>query len=198
MRRGVIRERVVRVLLNNPAGNLTGYRVAKLAEGAYPWVHELLKKLEKEGVVKGTQVKDFRKLINLWKSWRTPVSSREYMLRNPLDVLKKTKLEYALTTYQAENVVQKYLFVSRVDLYIRHKDLKRWHTLFAKEGLVGKGNTRVLMADDQVFYGASEREGIIIVSMPQLVVDLMSEGGVCVEAAEMLLEKMERNVVPRM
>jgi len=190
MPRGVIRERVLRILLNNPAGNLTRYRVAKMAEGAYPWVHELLKKLEKEGAVKGTQVKDFRKLAELWKDWRTPVTSREYMLRNPLDVLRKTDLEYALTTYLAENLVQRYLFVSRVDLYIHHNDLKKWHSLFAKEGLVGKGNTRILMADDQVFYGVSEREGFKIVSMPQLVVDLMSEGGVCVEAAEMLREKL--------
>lgn len=195
MRRGVIRERVVRILLNNPAGNLTRYRVAKMAQGTYPWVHELLKKLENEGAVKGTQVKDFRKLAELWKDWRTPVTSREYMLRNPLDVLRKTDLEYALTTYHAENLVQRYLFVSRVDLYVRHEDLKKWHNILAKEGLVGKGNTRILMADDQVFYGASERKGFKIVSMPQLVVDLMSEGGVCVEAAEMLLEKMERNVV---
>jgi len=196
MRRGIIRERVARILLNNPAGNLTGYRVAKMAEGAYPWLHELLKKLEKEGAVKGTQVRDFRKLVDLWKEWRTPVSSREYMLRKPLDVLSKTGLEYALTTYQAENLVQRYLFVSRVDLYIRHEDQKKWHSLLTREGLVGKGNIRILMADEQVFYGASEREGFKIVSMPQLVVDLMSEGGVCVEAAEMLLEKMERNVVP--
>lgn len=68
MRRGVIRERVLRILLNNPAGNLTGYRVAKMAQGVYPWVHELLKKLEREGAVKGTQVKDFNKLLALWKN----------------------------------------------------------------------------------------------------------------------------------
>ena len=188
----------MRILLNNPAGTLTGYRVAKMAQGAYPWVHELLRQMENEGAVKGTRVKDFRKLFELWKNWRTPVSSREYMLRNPLEVLKKTKLEYALTTYQAESLVQRYLFVSRVDLYIRHNELKQWHSLLAKEGLVGKGNTRILVADEQVFCGRSERQGFKIVSMPQLVVDLMTEGGVCVEAAEMLVKKLEKNVVPRL
>lgn len=195
-RRGLIRERMLRILLNNPSGSLTKYRIAKLSEGAYPWIHELLKKLEKEGVIKGTKVKDFKKLVTLWQKWQVKPSKKEYMLRKPLEVLKNAKLQYALTTYQAENIVQNYLFPSRIDFYIDPKDKEKWHRMLSKEGLVGKGNTRILIGDKHVFYNSFERDGLKIVSTPQLIVDLLNEGGVCVEAAESLLEKVLKHDLP--
>ena len=190
---------MLRILLNNPSGTLSKYRIAKESEGAYPWVHELLGNLERGGTLQGTKVTNYKKLMALWQEWRLEPSRREYMLRKPLDVLSRTSLAYALTTYQAENLVQNYLFPSRVDFYIKPKELPEWHRLLSKEGLVGKGNTRVLIGDEQVFYHSSERGGLNIVSIPQLIVDLLSEGGVCVEAAEMLMEKESKNVsLPRL
>lgn len=197
-RRGLIRERVLRILLNNPSGSLTKYRIAKLSAGAYPWIHELLKKLEKEGMIKGTRVKDFKKLVTLWQKWQVKPSRKEYMLRKPLEVLKNAKLQYALTTYQAENVVQNYLFPSRIDFYIDPKDKEKWHRMLSKEGLVGKGNTRILIGDEHVFYNSFEKDGLKVVSIPQLIVDLLNEGGVCIEAAEKLLEKVVKHVLPRL
>ena len=194
-RRGLIRERVLRVLLNNPSGTLSKYRIAKECGGSYPWVHELLGKLEGENLIEGTKVKDFKGLVARWVEWRVEPERREYMLRKPLEVLSRSDLRYALTTYQAENLVQNYLFPSRIDFYIEPTDLPRWHGLLTKDGLVGKGNTRLLIGDTQVFYGASERRGLNIVSAPQLIVDLLSEGGVCVEAAEMLMEKEAKKIV---
>ncbi len=197
-RRGLVRERVLRILLNNPSGDLTKYRVAKESEGTYPWIHELLEKLEKNGVIKGTKVKDYKKLIALWQKWQVRPNRKEYMLRNPIDVLRKIKLQYALTSYQAENIVQNYLFPSRVDFYINPKEKDEWHRILSREGLVGKGNTRVLIGDEHVFYGSFEKNGFTVVSLPQLIVDLLNEGGVCVEAAEKLLEKVKKNVLPRL
>ena len=194
-RRGLIRERVLRVLLNNPSGTLSRYRIAKECGGSYPWVHELLGKLEREGLLEGTRVKDFKGLVTHWQKWRVEPGRRDYMLRKPFEVLGRTDLRYALTTYQAENLVQDYLFPSRIDFYIEPIDLPRWHSLLTKDGLVGKGNTRVLIGDTQVFYGASERSGLNIVSIPQLIVDLLTEGGVCVEAAEMLMGKEAKKIV---
>lgn len=191
-RRGVIRERVLRILLNNPSGTLTKYRIAKEAGGTYPWVHDLLGKLQEDGLIEGTKTKEFGKLIARWQQWRLAPEIREYMLRKPLSVFAKTDLPYALTTYQAENLVQNYLFPSRIDFYINRSDLAKWHELVSGEGLVGKGNTRVLLADEHVFYNSSERGGFRIVSIPQLIVDLLAEGGVCVEAAEMLIERESR------
>lgn len=195
-RRGLIRERVLRILLNNPSGGLSKYRIAKECEGAYPWVHELLGRFESEGLLEGTRVRDFQGLIARWQKWRVEPGKREYMLRKPLEVLSKADLRYALTTYQAENLVQNYLFPSRIDFYIEPTDLPSWHGLLTKGGLVGKGNTRVLVGDSQVFYGASEVGDLNIVSIPQLIVDLLTEGGVCVEAAEMLMEKEAKKIVP--
>lgn len=188
-KRGTIRERVLRILLNNPSGNLTKYRMAKEAGGTYPWVHDFLKELEQDRLVEGTAVRDYKELISRWQRWRLEPETREYMLRKPLAVFGKVDLPYALTTYQAENLVQNYLFPSRIDFYIKRPDLGRWHGALKAEGLVGKGNARVLITDEQVFYNASERGGFRVVSIPQLIVDLLAEGGVCVEAAEMLVEK---------
>ncbi|MCX8181732.1 MAG: hypothetical protein N3D12_01310 [Candidatus Methanomethyliaceae archaeon] len=100
-------------------------------------------------------------------------------------------MQYALTTYQAENIVQRYLFPSRTDIYINKEDLEKWHQLITTDGLVGKGNLRLLISDAHVFYGSFQCQGLTIVCIPQLIVDLLEEGGVCTEAAERLIEKSE-------
>lgn len=193
--RGKLRERIIRILLNEPDGMLTKYRVAKEAECSFSWVHELLGKLETMGLVDGTRVRDYEGLIGYWRKVKTKPDKKEYMHRDPLSLLKITRLQYALTTYQAENMVQHYLFPSRIDLYIREKDAERWHELIARDGLIGKGNVRLLLADCHVFYGSFERHGLKVVSLPQLIVDLFHEGGVCAEAAEKLLEKVTEHVL---
>ena len=185
----------MRVLLNAPNGTLTMYKVAKKAKCSFSWVHEFLGKLEAMGLVDRTKVRDYAGLIDYWREVKSQPDRKEYMHRNPLGLLKRTELQYALTTYQAENIVQHYLFPSRIDLYIRRKDEEQWHGLIAGEGLVGKGNLRLLLADDHAFYGSFERAGLRFVSLPQLIVDLFDEGGVCVEAAENLLEKVMENAV---
>jgi hypothetical protein len=147
-------------------------------------------------MIRDTKVIDYTKLIYYWKDCKVTPAKREYMVRNPLETLHKTKLAYALTTYQAENLVQNYLFPSRVDFYIKPKDKEKWHRLLSKEGLVGKGNTRMLILDDHVLYGSFKTKGLNVVSVPQLIVDLLAEGGVCVEAAEKLLEKVLEHALP--
>lgn len=196
-RRGYVRERILRVLLNHDKERLTKYRIAKEAQANIAWVIKILRKLEKEGSVQGTEVKDYRKIILIWKDWKMMPEKREYMIRDPLDLLKKTDMTYALTTYSAENLVQKYLFPSRVDFYIDPNDHVKWHKLLSENGLVGKGNVRVLMTDKHVFYNAIVKEGLCIVSIPQLIVDLLTEGAVAAEAADMLLEKEEKDIVSR-
>lgn len=189
-RRGSVRERILRVLLNEPDGSLTKYRVSKEARCSFSWVHEFLGKLEVMELVNGTKVSNYEGLVDYWRKVKTKVGKRDYMHRDPLSFLRRTRLRYALTTYQAENLVQHYLFPSRIDLYVREKDGGRWHEFIARDGLVGKGNVRLLLADSHVFYGSFERQGLKVVSLPQLIVDLFDEGGVCVEAAEKLLEKV--------
>jgi hypothetical protein len=188
--RGRVRERIIRILLNEPGGTLTKYRVAKEAECSFSWVHEFLGKLETMRLVNGTRIRDYEGLIGYWRKVKTKPDKKEYMHKDPLSLLKRTMLQYALTTYQAENLVQHYLFPSRTDLYIMEKDAERWHERITRDGLVGKGNVRLLLADRHVFYGLFEQHELKIVSLPQLIVDLFDEGGVCVEAAEKLVEKV--------
>jgi len=194
-KRGTLRERIIRVLLNEPVGILTKYSVANKAKCSYPWVHEFLGKLEARGLVSRTRVTDYRGLIGYWQEVKTKPDKREYMHKDPLGLLNRTGLPYALTTYQAENLVQHYLFPSRTDLYIKKKDADQWHMLITMDGLVGKGNVRLLQANDHVFYRSFERRGLKIVSLPQLIVDLFEEGSVCVEAAEKLLEKVAEDAL---
>jgi hypothetical protein len=191
----MIRERVIRVLLNEQEGTLTKYRLAKKAECSFSWLHEFLGKLEESGLVKDSKVTDYSGLVKYWLSVKTKPEKQEYMSKDPISLIKKAQLSYALTTYQAENLVQRYLFPSRTDLYIRGEDKEKWHNLIVTEGLVGKGNMRLLKTDSHVFYNLLKRQGLNIVSVPQLIVDLFDEGGVCAEAAEKLLEKVMEHAV---
>ena len=59
-----------------------------------------------------------------------------------------------------------------------------------EKGLLGGGNTRLRATDGHVFYNVQTVDGMTTVSTPQLIVDLLTEGGPCVEAAENLIEKV--------
>jgi hypothetical protein len=194
-RRGELRERIIRVLLNKPEGTITKYRLAKDAKCSFPWVHEFLTKLEALRLVEATRVLDYEGLLKYWLTIKIKPRMREYMHRDPVGLVKRAQLPYALTTYQAENLVQHYLFPSRIDIYIKAEDTEKWHKLVTAEGLTGKGNTRLLIADSHVFYDSLKRQGLDIVSIPQLIVDLFEEGGVCTEAAEKLLEKVKEHAI---
>lgn len=195
-KRGRVRERIIRVLLNHPDGRFSRYQVSKLAGSSYPWVHELLGKLASQRLVKGTQVLDYAGLLDYWRRVRLEPARREYLFQEPIALLREAGLPYALTTYHAENLVQHYLFPSRTDIYVKEEDAQRWDAALTEEGLVGQGNVRLLVADEYVFYGSFERQGVRVVSLPQLIADLLDEGGVCVEAAEMLLEKVQQDALP--
>ncbi len=193
-KRGLVREKIFRVLLNHTDEKLTKYRISKESGANIAWVIKTLRRLDEMDIVKSTEVRDYRKLVCHWRKLRVAPDKKEYMVQNPLELLKSAKLNYALTTYAAENLVQKYLFPSRVDFYIDPKDKAKWHRILSQQGLVGKGNTRALIGDTHVFYNLSEKDGLKTVSIPQLVVDLLQEGGPCAEAAEMLIEKEEELV----
>jgi hypothetical protein len=193
--KGKKRERILRVLLNHSDGSLTFYRLAKEAECSHPWVLEFLKTLEQKKLVKKTQVIDVVRLFTYWLEINTYPAYREYNIQNPLDLLEKTKLKYALTTYYAESLTQHYLFPSRVDVYIKEEDIQPWHTLLIKNGLVGKGNFRVMFDDHHVFYASTLKKNIWIVSQPQLILDLLREQGVAIEAARKLMKKEYHGII---
>ncbi len=188
--RGEKRERILRILLSE-SKTLSKNELSKKAGCSRQWVILFLRELEKKGFVKGTEVKDAKGLIRYWlNTHKEPKNYRGYMVKEPLKLLKKTKLDYALTTYQAENIVQHHLFPSRIDIYIKESDLQKWHEFLVKEGLYGKGNVRIIAEDEHVMYNKRKLNNLSVVSLPQLIIDLFTEGGPCEEAAEMLMERL--------
>ena len=202
------RERILRVILNYPKGSLSTYRIAKEAECSRSWTIDFLHKLEKMKLVKkihtisesnrkmeGTCVIDVMGLFNYWIEIGHPPYIREYNVQKPLQLLEKTNLKYALTTYQAETLIQNYLFPSRIDLFVREADVEKWHTLFTKNGLTGRGNVKIIIEDEHVFYKFKQKKGFKIASISQLIVDLLKEGGVAEEAAIMLMRKKYNEII---
>ncbi|MFH1786293.1 MAG: hypothetical protein ABH829_01380 [archaeon] len=214
--KGWKRERIIRVLLNRRSilaeyrvSELTKYRVAKEAETYYGWAHKVLKQLEERKLIKGTEIINARGLFDYWLGVHKKPKYRDYNVRDPAKLLSqacKKKLEYALTTYAAESAAQHYLFLSRYDLYV--KDLPGWHDLIMEAGVRGGGNLRVLYdADPHIFRYVDKHAnvrprsvteegewGVLLadlprVSAPQLILDLLAEGGPCTEAAELLIKR---------
>ena len=192
--RGLKRERILRVLLTEPKP-LSKNELSKRANCTRQWIILFLRELEKKKLIKETKVVDPAGLIKFWLIiHKKPKKYREYMIKVPLKLLNKTKLDYALTTYQAENIVQHHLFPSRIDIYIKEENLQTWHSLLLKEGLYGKGNVRTIVTEEHTFYGKRKLNSIFVVSLPQLIIDLFTEGGPAAEAAEMLLARLKKHV----
>ncbi|MBI5392112.1 hypothetical protein HZB00_03870 [Candidatus Woesearchaeota archaeon] len=188
--RGHKQDRILRILLTE-SNTLSKNELSKKAECTRQWVILFLRKLEKKHLIKGTKVIDKINLLQYWLSiYKKPKKFREYFIQEPLEILNKTNLEYAITTYYAENILQKFLFPSRLDAYIKEKDLENWHKLLTSKGLYGKGNFRIIITDEHVIYGKRKINNRFIVCLPQLIIDLFKEGGPCEEAAEMLLKKL--------
>src|SRR5487761_578795 len=189
-RRGIKNDRVYRILLSNPEGTLTKYRIAKLSQAQQIQVGLLLRDLQKAHLTSGTRVIDHRGLLLRWNLQHVKYQSQSYMLPDVLNVLRKTKLAYGLTTYRAESMISHYLFPSRTELYIHANDFDEWHAMLVREGaLVGGGNVRLRWYDDQVLYNSFSIDGYQMVAIPQLIVDLLKEGGSAVEAAHMMMSK---------
>jgi DNA-binding Lrp family transcriptional regulator len=186
--RGVKKERILRVLLHNPDGSLSKYRIAKEVDASEPWVLEYTGTLEDEGLLENTTVLKPRKLYEEWRDVRVAPNQLSVSFQQPMDLLQETDLDYALTTYQAENLVQGFLFPSTTDFYIRPAQAAEWTRIIEEKGLLGGGNTRVRVTDDHVFYETARRDSYAVVSTPQLIVDLLVEGGPCDEAATNLID----------
>lgn len=182
-------KRMILELLHHPDGSLTRYRLAKETGTNISWAVEFIRKLEKEKLLRGTKVADFGGLIDFYLSLDGRMRSFEFHLPQALDHLRKVKREYALTTYAAENLISHHLFPSRIDIYVREEDIGQWKEEFFRKGLVGKGNVRLLVPQDEyLFKFAQTLKGLKVVSIPLLMIDLKREGGVCMQAYDYLVE----------
>jgi len=193
--RGFTRERILRVLLNHDGEELTKYRVAKLADASEPWTRQYTDQLEERGLLNGTEVLKPRELYEEWQSIRIKPNQLQVSIQQSLELIRESDLEYGLTTYQAENLHQGLLFVSTVDFYVASSEISDWLQIVEEKGLLGGGNTRLRATDEHVFYNSQDLNGLSTVSVPQLIVDLLDEGGPCTEAAENLIESFHSGKV---
>lgn len=185
------------MLLNRSGENLTKYRVAKLAEVSEPWCREFTEKLEKKGLLDGTEISKPRSLYEKWRKIRIKPNQLTISLQQPEELLTDTNLDYALTTYRAENLKQGVLFPSTVDFYVHPNQIEAWLEVVKDRGLLGGGNTRLRATDEHVFYGKRTLDGLTVVSTAQLIVDLLDEGGPCEEAADKLIQKFHHEARKR-
>lgn len=186
--RGFKKERILRVLLTHADEDISKYRIAKEADVSEPWVLEYTERLEMKGLLDDTTVVKPRGLYEEWLETRIEPNQVAISLQQPMQLVQEGELDYALTTYQAENLVQGFLFPSTTDFYVQPDDTQKWTKIIEEKGLLGGGNTRIRVTDDHVFYRTETRDDHTIVSIPQLIVDLLDEGGPCEEAADKLLE----------
>ncbi|MDG6971704.1 MAG: hypothetical protein JRN54_11495 [Nitrososphaerota archaeon] len=183
--------RVIKRLLEKPGGEWTKYALAKAAGCAQPWVIEYLRGLEKRGLVDGTKVVDQIALAKLGASIaRGPLNTVECHHQHPVELLKAMESDYAVTTTYAENEVTHLLFRTRCDVYVTEPAMKWLLERIRKEGLLGRGNLRLMIpCDPAVITEASVIHELRIVSRGQLMLDLMKEGGVCVQAVEEMVKQ---------
>jgi len=185
--------RMVKYLIQTPGGSLSRYALAKAAKSSQPWGVKFIQNLEEKGLVSGTRVVDVLKLAR----YGVEISpSPEKVIRayhgNPLEFIKRNLKEYALTTYFAENLITHHLFPSRCDIYVKQDVLEDLFKKVMDEGMIGDGNLRFIVpADPEIVRDIQLVNEIMVVSMGQLIMDLIKEGGVCTEAAE---EMVKRNV----
>jgi len=121
-RRGLLRERVLRRLLQpvRPGQrNQSLYRIAKDADVTYSWAYKVVKDLQTLRAVRNLRVTRPAIAYRYWLENHVSPLIREYQVPKPLDSIKKAGMPYAVTTYAADQVIQRYLFPRRYDVYIR-------------------------------------------------------------------------------
>jgi len=174
------KQKIIRLLLQG--GIRTKYALAKAAGASTAWVIELLQKLEKQGVTSGLHVIDQDGLIAAYLQTRRRQTSFAVYVENPEEFFRRAKQPYALTTYAAENLTTHTLFLSRWDAYIRPEDRETWLRAVRAQGLLGAGNIRFIIDDEEAIAERRRINDLQLVSEPLLLIDLKAEGGVCEEA----------------
>jgi len=176
------------------------YALAKLA-GCHPtWAIKFIQEIEKQGIVKGLEVLDAKKGFERFQTMNPQkIEPVRFSVSDTSDFLAwltmSDRLEYALTTYQAENLVQGHLFPHKITLYVKPENLERWKVEVSKKGVIGGGNIELIPAHYDELFNSHLIKGFRLVNIPQLISDLYREKGVTGEAADMLLEKLVKRKV---
>ena len=202
---------IIRILLVNAIENKSSLQLSTLAKKANitaAMAKRLVLRLERSEYVtisKGIKVIN---PIKLMEAWGYTYSIREleraefiaaerpqYVMLKIANEARQIRLPYAFTLFSATEHVSPYVAPSDTYLYILKKDLKRWETFFRKENMLPtekNGNVICLLVDEEYLEGVLDVRDVKVVSIPQLYADLFSYGGRGVEAAEELINVINR------
>lgn len=217
------RDRILRFLLGSHAAGFqlpesyaakvtTRYELSARAGAAHNWVYSTLAPLQLKHWVSvtpddGLHVLDAPAIYAWWKEVRTKPTVNGLQVADPrgaAQALLRKGFPIAITTYYAENAYQGHLFPRRLDAYVRSKDIQAARRFLVEEldAKIGGVNFRLLTGDDPLLDETirieREAEQLAYASLPQVIVDLMTEGGSCGEAAEMLIQKAYPHAQPRL
>lgn len=218
---GQARERILRYLLGMSALNVplpeayrgpvrSLYAFAKRTDVTFSWVHKVVKDLEaRKWVVVTDRIEVLRPfdVFEWWEDFRTPPERAGFHVKDPRatsTALREHGVPNALSTYYAENAYQGFLFARRGDAYVRKEHLVRAKQILVGEldAQIGGTNFRLATSDDHLLDETVTVGPSSIAStyapFPQVVVDLIAEGGSAREAAEMLIQKAFPHAQPRL
>jgi hypothetical protein len=122
-------------------------------------------------------------LLNEWATIRDFTSATKFVdyyspeqdISKFLETLKDIKtIRYALTGLAGALLVAPFVRPTNVHIYVKNeKDAEDLANLLDLVPVEANGNVKFAIAESsEVFYGAEERDGVCVVSLPQLYVDL--------------------------
>ncbi len=193
--------------------NLTFSELAKRADIAPSMAKKLALKLIRSDYamigkgIKGIKLTQPKKLIKAWsycysireleKAEFIAAERPQYVMLKIANAAAKNGLKYAFTLFSATEHISPYIAPSDTYLYIRKEDLKAWQNLFYSQNIQsaeGQGNVICLLVDDAYFEGAWTAREVTVVSLPQLYADLFSYGSRGEEAAEEIMNLINRRL----
>lgn len=175
-------------------------QLAKQSGASFSWVHEIVSELASRGWVdKGDDVTVTKpmEVFEWWAENRTDPEAQTFHVTDPSETAEKLLhdmgVDHAITTYYAENALQGHLYPRRLDTYVRANELDRAReAIIELGGSLGGTNFRLLIGEDAVIDEGVVGEGslqLLYAPLPQVILDLISEGGSAREAADLLIQR---------
>lgn len=194
--------RVVRWLLIEPQRSWALEDMADRTGLTLGFVSRVFKTLARDAYMDrargANRVRDRDALLDAWAAAPRPkdaVSERVVTVsgtENLLQVIRdsSTTTRYAITAEAAADRIAPFARYSRVEMY--SDDVAGWDQSLGLTPVPRGGNLVLIQSTDAgVFDGAFERDGLQLVSRPQLYVDLVRRGGAAAEAAVFMRERGE-------
>lgn len=194
--------RVVRWLLIEPRRPWTLEDMADRTGLTPGFVSRVFKTLARDAYMDrargDNRVRDRDALLDAWASAPRPEDAASERVvtasgtESLLQVIREspTMTRYAVTAEAAADRIAPFARYSRVELYV--DDVAGWDQALGLTAVPRGGNLVLIEpTDGGVFDGALERDGLQLVSRPQLYVDLVRRGGAAAEAAAFMRERGE-------